>query len=126
MFDISENYMVSRKLASQGMVLLKNEDRILPLKSKDRIGVIGKACLDLIKGGGGSAAVQTEYTKSLPEGFAEKARENKFSFYDNSVSIAKNTDSYTVSLLNELAKNFDTAVVVFKRNGSEGADRRLG
>lgn len=126
MFDISENYIVSRKLASQGMVLLKNEDRILPLKSKDRIGVIGKACLDLIKGGGGSAAVQTEYTKSLPEGFAEKARENKFSFYDNSVSIAKNTDSYTVSLLNELAKNFDTAVVVFKRNGSEGADRRLG
>ena len=126
MFDISGNYMVSRKLASQGMVLLKNEGRILPLKSKDRIGVIGKACLDLIKGGGGSAAVQTEYTKSLPEGFAEKARENKFSFYDNSVSIAKNTDSYTVSLLNELAKNFDTAVVVFKRNGSEGADRRLG
>ena len=126
MFDIGGNYMVSRKLASQGMVLLKNEGRILPLKSKDRIGVIGKACLDLIKGGGGSAAVQAEYTKSLPEGFAEKARENKFSFYDNSVSIAKNTDSYTVSLLNELAKNFDTAVVVFKRNGSEGADRRLG
>lgn len=126
MFDIRKNYMISRKLASQGMVLLKNEDRILPLKSDAKVGVIGKECLDLINGGGGSARVQAEYTKSLSEGFAEKAKENKFSFYENSVSIAQNTDKYTISLLNELAENFETAAMVFKRNGSEGADRRLG
>lgn len=126
MFDIRENYMISRKLASQGMVLLKNEDGILPLKSDAKVGIIGKECLALIRGGGGSADVQTEYTKSLPEGFAEKAKENKFLFYENSVSIAQNTDEYTLSLLNELADHFETAVVVFKRNGSEGTDRRLG
>ena len=77
MFDIRENYMISRKLASQGMVLLKNEDGILPLKSDAKVGIIGKECLALIRGGGGSADVQTEYTKSLPEGFAEKAKEKQ-------------------------------------------------
>ena len=128
MFDISENYKVSRKLASQGMVLLKNSDKVLPFKNNDRVGLIGKECLDLIKGGGGSAAVQTEYTKSLQQGLIEKANENKFYLYEKSISIADvtDTDKYTVSLLNDLAENFETAVVVFKRNGSEGTDRKLG
>ncbi len=126
MFEIQENYAISRKLASQGMVLLKNTDRILPFKSNDKVGIVGKECLNLIMGGGGSAAVLTEYTKSLPQGLAEKAKENKLLFYENSVLIAQNENIYTLSLLNKLSENIETAVVVFARNGSEGADRQLG
>ena len=60
MFDLKANYAVSRKLAAQGMVLLRNEDEVLPLKAGDTVGVVGKNCLDLIRGGGGSAHVQVE------------------------------------------------------------------
>ena len=81
MFDIQKNYEISRKLASGGMVLLKNEDKILPFKKTDRIGVVGKDCLDLISGGGGSAAVMTEYKKSLKDGLCEKSEEKKFLFF---------------------------------------------
>lgn len=126
MFDISENYQVSRRLASQGMVLLKNDGKILPLKSGDRVGVVGKECLDLIKGGGGSADVRTEYTRSLPYGLREKAAENKFIFCEESVCVAEENTAYSVGVLNCLAEKFDTAIVVYKRNASEGADRRLG
>lgn len=126
MFDISENYQVSRRLASQGMVLLKNDGKILPLKSGDRVGVVGRECLDLIKGGGGSADVRTEYTRSLPYGLREKAGENKFIFCEESVCVAEENTEYSVETLNLLAEKFDTAIVVYKRNASEGADRRLG
>ena len=44
MFDISENYKISRKIASNGMVLLKNSENILPFNSNDKIGLVGKTC----------------------------------------------------------------------------------
>ncbi len=126
MFDIKENYKVSRKLAAQGMVLLKNEHGLLPFNPDSRIGIVGKECLDLIKGGGGSAMVQTEYTKTLPQGLKEKALENKLCFFEDSVDTARNTEDYTVSVLNKLSESIDTAVVVYKRFGTEGSDRKLG
>ena len=77
MFDLTENYAISRKLASQGMVLLKNENRTLPLGANEKIGVIGNECLELIKGGGGSAQVNCLYVRTLPEGLREKEQEGK-------------------------------------------------
>ena len=60
MFDLSKNYEISRKIAAEGMVLLKNEARTLPLENQ-KVGIIGKECLDLIRGGGGSAEVKCAY-----------------------------------------------------------------
>ena len=40
MTDLSKNYEVSRSLAAEGMVLLKNEYNTLPLKDK-RVGILG-------------------------------------------------------------------------------------
>lgn len=126
MFDLRENYAVSRKLASQGMVLLKNEDGVLPFGKEDVVGVVGKNCLDLIRGGGGSAHVQVEYVRSLQDGLREKAGEGKFSLYEPSLELAEQTDMYTVEQLNELAAHIDTAIVTYKRYGSEGEDRKIG
>lgn len=125
MFNLTENYKLSRKLASQCMVLLKNNDFVLPFKSTDRVGIVGKECLDIIRGGGGSAHVQTEYVKSLEEGLEEKANENKLCFFADSIKLALDTSDYTLSELNDLAKNIDIAVVTLRRSGTEGADRRL-
>ncbi len=126
MFDLSENYKISRQLASQGMVLLKNEDNTLPFSRNDRVGVIGKECLEIIRGGGGSANVKTEYVKNLYDGLKEKANENKVLFFEESAEIAKDTLNYSVPLLNELEKSIDTAIVTIKRFASEGSDRLLG
>lgn len=125
MFDIRENYKISRKIASNGMVLLKNSEGILPFKCNDIVGLVGKNCLNLINGGGGSAAVMTEYTRSLMDGLVEKANEGKLDFYGDSASVAE-TNDFSVDTLNCLADKIDTAIVVYKRNGKEGGDRLLG
>ncbi len=48
---------LSRKAASEGMVLLKNESNALPLAKGEKIALFGKATIDYIKGGGGSGDV---------------------------------------------------------------------
>ena len=125
MFDLSKNYEISRKIAAEGMVLLKNEARTLPLENQ-KVGIIGKECLDLIRGGGGSAAVKCAYVKSLLDGLREKANENKISLCEESFEVANSAENYTLEQLNSISGKIDTAIVTFKRYGSEGADRRLG
>ena len=49
-----EHASLSRQAAAEGIVLLKNEDNALPLKSGEKIALFGKAVIEYIKGGGGS------------------------------------------------------------------------
>ncbi len=126
MLDIKKNYEFSRVLASQSMVLLKNDENVLPLTKNDTVGIIGKECFEFISGGGGSAEVKTEYTKNLKQGLKEKENENKIKLSDFSFKMANETENYTVEDLNNLAKKINTAIVTFKRHGCEGYDRKLG
>lgn len=125
MFDLKKNYKISRDIAAGGMVLLKNEEATLPFSKDTRIGVVGKDCLDLIKGGGGSASVKCEYTRTLLEGLKEKADEGKLKLYEPSFDIAKSS-AYDMSELNALAENIDTAILTIKRYGTEGNDMPCG
>ena len=43
---------LSRKAASEGMVLLKNEGTALPLRKGERVALFGKGSADYVKGGG--------------------------------------------------------------------------
>lgn len=52
------------KIAKGGMVLLKNEDGILPLKDGGQYLVAGGLSKEPILGGGGSAFVQTDYKQT--------------------------------------------------------------
>ena len=125
MLDLSNNYKVAKDAAAQGMVLLKNTDQVLPLGPSTKVGIIGKECLDLIIGGGGSGAVLCEYVKSLPQGLREKAAAGKFLLDEHSLETAAHTAEYDVALLNALAEEIDVAIVTFRRFGTEGADRKL-
>ncbi len=126
MYDIRKNYEIARSLATGGIILLKNEDNVLPLNNKSKVGVVGKNCLSLLKGGGGSSQVKCEYVRSLEYGLIEKSNQKKFNFYEASLEIAAQTDEYTTHQLNELSKNFDTAIVTVKRHSFEGGDRKIG
>lgn len=63
MRDTPEGRAWCRKLASEGMVLLKNEGGLLPLKEGKvrKIAVIGQHATARVISGGGSAALEASY-----------------------------------------------------------------
>ena len=65
---------LSRKAATEGTVLLKNEENTLPLKKGTKLAIFGIAQFDYVRGGGGSGEVYCEYTKNIYKGiFLNKA-----------------------------------------------------
>lgn len=58
-----------REAAAEGMVLLKNENQMLPLTKGDHVAVFGRCQINYYKSGTGSGgAVHTAYTTNLIEG----------------------------------------------------------
>lgn len=72
---------LSRKAASEGIVLLKNLNDALPITNGETVALFGKATIEYIKGGGGSGDVHCPYIKNIFDGFCEKENENKVSVY---------------------------------------------
>ena len=68
-----EHITLSKEAAKEGMVLLKNEENVLPLKKGSKVALFGKATFDYVKGGGGSGDVTVAYTRNLYEGLKEKS-----------------------------------------------------
>ncbi|MGN0526701.1 MAG: glycoside hydrolase family 3 C-terminal domain-containing protein [Acutalibacteraceae bacterium] len=77
-----EHIALSRKAASEGMVLLKNINSTLPLKKGEKVALFGKATIEYIKGGGGSGDVYCPYIKGIYEGFKDKEAEGKVTVYE--------------------------------------------
>ena len=134
----AEHIALSRMAAREGMVLLKNEDGVLPLKRGCRVALFGKATFDYVKGGGGSGDVTVPYSRKLYDGFREIAgEENVFSgtadFYRDYVR-----DMYAArwapgmvaepevpgDLLIRARAFTDTAVISISRFSGEGWDRK--
>ena len=133
-----EHIALSRKAAREGMVLLKNEDGVLPLPSGSRVALFGKATIDYVKGGGGSGDVTTPYVRNLYEGFAEAAGAESVypgtvKYYQEYVS-ARYAEGWVPGmvaepqvpeeLLREARAFTDTAIVSFSRFSGEGWDRK--
>ena len=67
-----EHIALSRKVATEGMVLLENNGT-LPLKDGTTVSLFGIGTLDYVKGGGGSGRVYSAYVRDIYEGFQCKA-----------------------------------------------------
>lgn len=68
--DLKGHAEFVRKIASEGMVLLKNANGTLPFSDDIRtVALFGNCAYDMIAGGSGSGDVNRAYTISLPEGF---------------------------------------------------------
>ena len=136
-----EHIALSRRAAGEGMVLLKNENHVLPLARGERVALFGKASVDYVKGGGGSGDVTVDYVKNLWDGMKEKENEGKvvllpelYAFYKENVDKqyeAGAVPGMTVEpeLPDELlrtAKSFaDTAVISICRFSGESWDRQI-
>lgn len=62
------NRKIARAAASEGMVLLKNEDHILPLKPGTKVALYGVGASKTVKGGTGSGDVNERESVSIYEG----------------------------------------------------------
>lgn len=161
----AKHISLSRKAATEGMVLLKNENGALPLKKGEKIALFGKATIEYIKGGGGSGDVHTPYIRNIYEGFCDKDVEIYMPLIDfykeyvkregvniptqaqinatwdivNAMEFCTKRDDMTYDtfasmhvpeakvpdeLIEDAAKNADTAIITISRFSAEGVDRR--
>ena len=89
--DLKANAETSRKAATEGIVLLKNNG-VLPLSNGAKMVLLGDASYDLIAGGTGSGDVKKAYTVSLFEGLTNagfKVDEKVSSVYQDYIKAEK-------------------------------------
>ena len=142
---LEEHAKITRNSASEGMVLLKNEN-MLPFKEVKNIALIGSTSYNFISGGTGSGDVDEAYTVALDEALKNAGYElNKDALQAYEEHQAKNTYKkpqgtievlkammnpyspenfdYSTKLLKKVAKTSDIAVITIGRNSGEGFDR---
>lgn len=132
-----EHIQLSKEAAKEGMVLLKNENHLLPLAEGTRIALFGKGSFDYVKGGGGSGDVMVSYVHNLYDGL--KMQKNAVQIYEPLSAFYKadiqhqyekgavpgmTVEPELTAELADGAKAFaDVALVVISRFSGEGWDR---
>ena len=142
--DLVAHALVSKNAASEGMVLLKNDNAALPFKNIKKVALFGKTSYRFIAGGTGSGEVNYEKAVTIKESFANngfdvaKELEDVYiNFIDTITKTAKNNrkDKFLVDFHSELAldksqilaqvQNSDIAIITIGRNAGEGSDRKV-
>lgn len=146
--DLKAHAVLARKAASEGMVLLKNENNSLPIKtSTKKVAVFGNTSYDFISGGTGSGDVNEAYTISLVQGLtnggyvvdpelsnnyttyinAEKAKQPKKNFFEEFMNPTPRITELSISddILQSKANEDDVALITIGRNAGEGSDRKV-
>lgn len=133
-----EHLALAREAGREGMVLLKNENRILPLNPEKGLALFGKGVFDYVKGGGGSGDVTVSHVRNLYDGLtmrenpakifqplADFYKENVEAQYRDGAVPGMTVEPEVPAELLEEAKQFtDTAVIVISRFSGEGWDRK--
>ena len=127
---------LSREAACEGTVLLKNNNRTLPLKKGTRLAIFGIAQIDYIIGGGGSGVVYSAYKRDIYEGLKLKDDVEIFDplslyykscveeSYKNGGRRGRLTEvQIPEDMLNSAKKFTDTAIITICRYSTEGKDR---
>lgn len=146
---IAETSQTAVELESEGIVLLKNEDNVLPLEGK-KINIFGAGSVCPFLGGAGSGAITTddpvtfyealdaegiEYNTELRKLYEKNCGSNEIPKTDNTVInnllqlvLAKNsleemaTRKLTDSLMARAAEFSDTALIMISRTSAENKD----
>ena len=96
--DLEQHAALSRSVAGQGMVLLKNDSCVLPLKGIKNISLFGATAYHSIAGGGGSSNVNKSHIVDISTGLEQvgfvldsslKDLYTKYNAYQEAVLIDK-------------------------------------
>lgn len=141
--DLDHHAKIARQSATEGMILLKNE-QALPLQKTKNIALMGVTSFDFIAGGTGSGDVNEAYTVSLEEGLKNAGFEinqiSKRVFEAHRASheeefikpegISAMTNPYkpprmtcNEAELKEIVASSDLGIITIGRNSGEGGDR---
>ena len=122
-WDMEAQHVLARKLAGECMVLLKNEDQILPLKQEEKVAVIGRFAAAPRYQGGGSSHINSFRVDSLMDALKDNPNVLYAQGYD---ILGEEPDEELISLAEEAAGKADKAVIVAGLPDSfesEGYDR---
>ncbi|MGN1022822.1 MAG: glycoside hydrolase family 3 protein [Lachnospiraceae bacterium] len=131
---------VTKEIAEEGMVLLKNEDGALPLAKGTKLNVFGWASTNPVYGGTGSGSVDTSKAITLLQGLTDagfELNDDISDFYVNFCAerpeIGMNGQDWTnpeptiedyenAGIFDSAEAFSDTALIVIARSGGENAD----
>ncbi|MGB5228574.1 MAG: glycoside hydrolase family 3 N-terminal domain-containing protein, partial [Eudoraea sp.] len=141
--NLESHARITQESASEGMVLLKNENA-LPLKNGVNVALIGVTSYDFIAGGTGSGDVNEAYSISLEQGLMnngfeineiargiyeshKEANLKKFVKPEGMKAMFVPYDPpeivYSTDQIRNLASVADAAILTIGRNSGEGGDR---
>jgi beta-glucosidase len=145
--DLKKDAEISREAATEGMVLLKNDDNTLPLHSEKNISLFGNNSYELIAGGTGSGDVNKAYTVSLLQGLTnagyvvnndiksnyisyladQHAKHPKGNFFQEFMhpTPPPAENMFDNNFINQQAATSDVAIISIGRNAGEGRDRKI-
>ncbi|SMQ72087.1 beta-glucosidase [Bacillus sp. OV166] len=126
-YDKDAHHQLAREMARESMVLLKNEEAILPLKKEGTIAVIGEFAKKPRYQGGGSSHVKPTKLENIVEEIEKTAGKNTNVLYAQGYSLdSDEIDGTLLAEAKEVAAQADT-VILFAglpdRYESEGYDR---
>lgn len=138
--DLQAHAAVTREVATEGMVLLKN-DQSLPLAEGAAVALFGNASYDILVGGSGSGNVNRKYKVSLAEGMkndgfiVENATSEAYAKHLEAEKTKKPAENFwAVPVYDELAlaeaqvkaalDKSDVALYTICRMAGEGGDRK--
>lgn len=129
---------LARQAGREGIVLLKNENGLLPVKKGTRLALFGKGVFDYVKGGGGSGDVTVSHVYHLYDGLSKREnapeifeplaqfyKQNVKKQYENGAAPGMTVEpEVPAQLLAEAKEQADLAVIVISRFSGEGWDRK--
>lgn len=136
----AQSIETAEAIADEGITLLKNEDKALPLAEGTKLNVFGWSSVAPIYGGAGSGSSDSSNAATLLDGLHEagfetnsviedfytnfRAERPSISFFGVDFTVPEPTmEEYQSAGIFENAKEFsDTALVVIGRSSGEGSD----
>jgi beta-glucosidase len=143
--DLKAHAEIARQAGAEGMVLLKNQQKTLPLAgSVKTLSAFGNTSYQIITGGSGSGDVNEAYSVSMADGLKNAgysvsgSLKNEYSAYlkeahanqpKGAFSFMMGTPVFPemdvkVATIRKLAGETDAAIITLGRNAGEGRDRK--
>lgn len=107
-FNMDNDHALAEKIAQECMVLLKNDDNILPLKKGFKVAYIGKFAKNPRYQGGGSSHINSYKTSNALDSSKQYAEITYAQGYDTNKDV---TNPELLAEAIEVAKNSDVAVI---------------